>query len=94
MTKKVLKKGPKRPPSPAKTEVLYEKNCLFLLKKTSQPHKKLNFCMKNDKKVPKKGTQKSTQPPKKAKVLYEKNCIFLPKKTSQLRKKLNFCMKK
>ena len=64
-TKKKLKKisffYSKRPPSPAKTEVLYEKNCLFLLKKTSQPRKKLNFCMiKNDKKSAKKGTKKST----------------------------------
>ena len=36
----------KRAPSPAKTEVLHEKSFLFLLKKTSQPRKKLKFCMK------------------------------------------------
>ena len=36
----------KRPPTPAKTEVLHEKKCLFLLKKTTQPRKKLKFGMK------------------------------------------------
>ena len=84
-TKKKLKKisffYSKRPPSPAKTEVLYEKNCLFLLKKTSQPRKKLNFCMiKNDKKSSKKGTKKSTQPRTsfKFEVLHEKFKIVLP----------------
>ena len=44
---KSQKKVPKTPPSPAKTEVLHEKKCIFLLKKTTQPRKKLKFCMKN-----------------------------------------------
>merc|ERR1711980_27741 len=43
---KMTKKVPKRPPSPAKTEVLHEKKCLFLLKNTTQPRKKLKFCIK------------------------------------------------
>ena len=51
MTKKVLKKVPKRPPSPAKTEVLHEKKCLFLLKNTTQPRKKLKFCIKKWQKI-------------------------------------------
>ena len=55
------KNWPKRPPSPAKPEVLHEKKCNFLVKKTSQLRKKLKFCMKkwqkNNKKVPKKSAQ-------------------------------------
>ena len=46
MTKKWQKKVPKRAPSPAKTEVLHEKKSFFLLKKTTQPRKKQNFCIK------------------------------------------------
>merc|ERR1712243_514192 len=49
----------KRPPSPAKADVSHEKKCRFLLKKTIQPRKKMNFCMKNDKKMTKKTTQPS-----------------------------------
>ena len=47
MTKKVLKKVPKRPPRPAKTEVLHEKNCLFLLKKPPSPAKNWRILKKN-----------------------------------------------
>ena len=59
-------------------------------KKSTQPHKKLKFCMniwkssylrafkKMDKKVPKKGTKKSTQPRKNSEVLHEKLKIVLP----------------
>ena len=43
---KMTKKVPKRASSPAKTEFLPEKNCIFLLKNTSQPRKKLKFCKK------------------------------------------------
>jgi len=46
ITKKWQKKVPKRAPSPAKTEVLHEKKSFFLLKKTTQPLKKQNFCIK------------------------------------------------
>merc|ERR1711872_923273 len=48
----------KRPPSPAKTEVLHEKNIFFLLKKTTQPRKKLKFGMKKCQKIDKKIDQK------------------------------------
>ena len=44
--KKMTKNVPKRLPTPAKTEVLHEKKCLFLLKKATQPRKKLKYCMK------------------------------------------------
>ena len=44
--KKLTKKVPKRPPRPAKSEVLHEKKLSFSLKKTTQPRKKLKFCMK------------------------------------------------
>ena len=53
----------KRPPSLPKTEVFHEKNCLFLLKKTTQPRKKLNFCIKKWQKVDKKNDQKEEKPP-------------------------------
>jgi len=36
----------KRPRTHPKTEVLLEEKCLILLKKTSQPRKKIKFCMK------------------------------------------------
>merc|ERR1712243_408793 len=36
----------KRASSPRKSEVLYEKKCRFLLKKTIQPRKKLKLCNK------------------------------------------------
>ena len=36
----------KRAPSPEKTEVLHEKKYIFLPKKTTQPRKKMKFCMK------------------------------------------------
>ena len=71
---KMTKKVPKRPPSTAKTEVLHEKNVFFLLKKTTQPRKKLKFGMKKCQKIDKKIDQKichffkkSTQLPKKLK---------------------------
>ena len=48
----------KRPPTPAKTEVLHEKNVFFLLKKTTQPRKKLKFGMKKCQKIDKKIDQK------------------------------------
>ena len=44
--KKIDKKVPKRPPRPAKTEVLHDFFLSFLLKKTTQPRKKLKLCMK------------------------------------------------
>ena len=74
MTKKV----PKRPPSPAKTAVLHEKKCLFLLKKTTQPRKKLKFCIKKDKKLTKKLTKKMKNHLKKPEVLHEKLKTVLP----------------
>ena len=43
---KIDKKVPKRPPRPAKTEVLHKKNMFFLLKKTTEPLKKLMLWMK------------------------------------------------
>ena len=50
-----MTKVPKTRPNPAKNEVLHEKECIFLLKKTTQPRKKLKFCMKkcpkNDQKM-------------------------------------------
>ena len=49
---KMTKNVPKRLPTPAKTEVMHEKKCLFLLKKTTQPRKKLKYCMKKMKKNP------------------------------------------
>ena len=48
-------------PALQKNEIVHEKICLFLLKKTSQPRKKLKFCMKKQKSA-KKGTKKSTHP--------------------------------
>merc|ERR1711980_70831 len=75
---KMSKKVPKRPPSPAKTEVLHEKKCLFLLKNTTQPLKKLKFCIKNDKKLTKKLTQKKKNHPQKPEVLHEKLKTVLP----------------
>ena len=67
--------------------------CLFLLKNTSQPRKKLKFCMKKWQKNEKKGTKKTTQPRKNWSFAWKK-CIFLHKKTTQPRKKLKFGMKK
>ena len=65
------------------------KKCVcFLLKKTSQPRKKLKFCMKNDK----KRNQKEHPVPQKLKFCMKKR-VFLLKKTSQPLKKLKFCMK-
>ena len=63
--KKMTKKVPKRRPNPAKTEVLHEKKCLFLLKKTTQPRKKLKFCMKKCQKNDKKIEQKNHPTPQK-----------------------------
>ena len=74
MTKKV----PKRAPNPAKTEVLHEKKCLFLPKKTTQPRKKLKFCMKKCQKNDKKIDPKKEKPPLKPEVLHEKLKIVLP----------------
>ena len=78
MTKKWEKKVPKRAPSPPKTWSFISKNCLFLLKNTSQPRKKLKFCKKkwpkNDKKVP----PKEHPAPQKPEVLHEKLKIVLP----------------
>ena len=54
----------KRPTSPPKTEVLLEKNCLFLLKKSSQPRKKLKFCMKRRQKSAKKVPKRAPIPSK------------------------------
>ena len=42
----IEKNVPERPTSPAKNKFLHEKNSIFLLKKTTQPRKKLKFCMK------------------------------------------------
>ena len=84
--KKMTKKVPKRAPNPAKTEVLHEKKCLFLLKKTTQPRKKLKFCIKKDKKLTKM-TQKMKNNLKKPEVLHEKLKTVIPmrilKKKSQ-----------
>ena len=44
--KKMTKNVPKRLPTPAKTKVLHEKNVFFLLKMTTQPRKKLKYCIK------------------------------------------------
>ena len=69
----------KRPPSPLKTEVLHEKACLFLLKKTSQPIKKLNFRMKKLQKSAQKRYQKEHPAPQKPEVLHEKLKTALPR---------------
>ena len=61
MTKNV----PERAPSPAKTEVLHEQKCIFLLKKTTHPRKKLKFCMKKCQKIEKKIDQKNHPAPQK-----------------------------
>jgi hypothetical protein len=61
----------KRPPTPPKTEVLLEEKCLILLKKTSQPRKKITFCMKKMTKVPKR-YRKEHPSPQKPEVLHEK----------------------
>ena len=63
---------PKRPPSPPKTEVLHEKNCLFLLKNSTQPRKKLQFYMKKCQKIDKKRYQKEHPAAQKPEVLHEK----------------------
>jgi len=63
--KKLTKKVPKRAPIPAKTEILHEKNSIFLLKKTTQPRKKLKFCMKKGQKIDKQIDPKNEKPPKK-----------------------------
>ena len=61
---KMTKNWQKRAPTPAKTWSFAWKNCLFLLKNTTQPRKKLKFCMKKWQKIDKKGTKKSIQPRK------------------------------
>ena len=94
MTQKSQKKVSKRAPSPAKTEVLHENIVFLLLKKTSQPRKKLKFCMKNGKKTTKKGTKKSTQPRKNWSFAWKKKFFFTQKnhpasqKTKFLHKKM------
>ena len=93
MTKKVLKKVPKRPPSPAKTEVLYEKNCLFLLKKTSQPRKKLKFCMKKWQKNDKKRYQKEHPAPQNLIFCMKKKFFFYSKRPPTLAKNWIFAWK-
>ena len=63
--KKLTKKVPKRQSSPPKTEVLHEQKCIFLLKKTTHPRKKLKFCMKKCQKIEKKIDQKNHPAPQK-----------------------------
>ena len=63
----------KRAPSPAKTWNFSWKKGIFLLKKTSQPLKKLKFCIKNDKKFPERASS-----PTKTEVLHEKLKTVLP----------------
>ena len=69
----------KRASSPPKTEVLPEKQCLFLLKKTSQPRKKQKFCMKKWQKIDKKRYQKEHPPPQKREFLHKKMSFFTQK---------------
>ena len=70
--KKMTKTVPKRPPSPAKADVLHEKKCRFLLKKSTQPRKKLKFCLKKCKKNDQKIDPKNHPAPQKPEVLHEK----------------------
>ena len=74
MTKKV----PKRPPSPAKTEVLHKKIVYFYSKIPPSLAKNRSFAYKNDKKVPKKVPKRPPSPPK-TEVLHEKNVFFTQK---------------
>ena len=78
MTQKLQKKLSKRAPSPAKTEVLHEKKSFFLLKKTTQPRKKQNFCIKKWQKNDKNLTKKSRYTGMNPEVLDEKFKIVLP----------------
>ena len=70
-----------------------KKNVFFYSKKTSQPRKKLKFCMKKWQKNDKKRYQKEHPAPQKLKFGMKKKVFFLLKKTTQPRKKLKFCKK-
>ena len=65
----------KRPPSPAKADVLHEKKCRFLLKKTIQPRKNLKFCIKKWH----KRYQKDHPSPQKLKFCMKKKYFFTQK---------------
>ena len=70
----------KRPPSPAKTEVLYEKKCRFLTKKDLPASQKTEFLHEKMTKKCQKKVPKRPPRPAKTEVLHEKNCLFLLKK--------------
>ena len=55
---KMTKKVPKRPPSPAKAEVLHEKKMFLYLKRPPSPAKSWSLAWKNAKKLTKKLTKK------------------------------------
>ena len=84
----------KRAPSPAKTEVLHEKSFLFLLKKTSQPRKKLKFCMKKWQKNDKKRYQKEHPAPQNLIFCMKKKFFFYSKIPPTLAKNKSFEWKK
>ena len=94
---KNLKKLPffysKRASSPAKTEVSHEKNCLFWLKKTSQPRKKQKFCMTKWQKYRQKSSQKEHPAPQKLKLCKKKKFIFYLKRPPNPAKNSSFAWK-
>ena len=75
MTKKV----PKRASSPVKTEVFPKTKVFFYSKRPPSLAKNRNFAWKNDKKLTKKGTKKTTHPRKNWSFAWKK-CIFFTQK--------------
>ena len=72
----------KEHPARQKLKCFHEKNSIFLLKKTTQPRKKLKFCMK----ILSFFTQKDLPASQKTEILHQKNDKKGTKKTTQPRK--------
>ena len=64
LAKKSTKKFPKRASSPAKSEVLQKKKCLFYLKRPPSPAKNSSVAWKNDKKLTKNWPKNPSSPAK------------------------------
>ena len=85
MTKKV----PKRPPSPSKTEVLYEKKKSIFTQKDHPAPQKLMLCMKKSVIF----YSKRPSSPAKTEVLHENIVFFYSKRPPSLAKNWNFALK-